>query len=230
MTNRGSVKQLIPIILCFLVFAFCNRKQEKIDAINDSVFPLKNEVFVKPSDFCLQEHIDENWAKLYTDYIHDSLEDVSISNNYALCFIDNDTIPELCFYGRSFGEWSLILTQHKGEVTAQYCDESPEYIERTGMIKSSIYSLDRTLRTYIYKLQDGVFTEVLETEAKCHYSSENPFEQWNYFVYSINGTVIDTLYGMDYDEWSCIPLTNSIKKAYDIKGTSKNVFEKDNQI
>jgi hypothetical protein len=40
----------------------------------------------------------------------------------------------------------------------------------------------------------------------------------------INGKVVDTLYGMEYDEWSCPQLNEAYRQAYESKGTSREVF------
>lgn len=208
---------LFAISLCVLVFVSCDSYTNRMD-------PYDKEAYIHPEDFRFIEHSDEEWAKLYTEYVHDSLKDVSLNKNYSLCYIDDDDIPELCFYSMSLGEWSLILTQYEGKVSCQAFGRSPGYIERTGLIESSFYDLDRTMRVYIYKLQNGVFTEILSTEADCGGNMGNPFEQWEYFIYSINGKIIDTLYGMEYDEWSCPQLNEAYRQAYESKGTSREIF------
>ena len=52
----------------------------------------------------------------------------------------------------------------------------------------------------------------------------NPFEQWEYFVYSINDKVVDTLYGMECDERSCPKLNLAYNLVYGFRGTSRDVF------
>lgn len=95
------MKQLIQIALFFLVFVACNQKQETLDDSTDSILHLKDEVYVKPSEFRLLEHIEEGWAKLYTDYIHDSL--------YPTAFFEKDWTPTLPD-GISTKDYKIILT------------------------------------------------------------------------------------------------------------------------
>ena len=218
------MKQLFIITFCLLALASCNHKPDTTDSLAVRMDLYDEEAFIHPADFRFTEYTDKEWAQVYTAYIHDSLKDLSIHKYYTLCYIDEDDVPELCLRGRNFGEWSLMLTQHEGKVRTQYYGINPEYIEHTGLIKSCIYNLDRTLRTYIYKIEEDAFMEILETEAECVHNSENPFEQWDYFVYSINGKVVDTLYGMEYDEWSCPQLNEAYRQAYELKGTSREVF------
>ncbi len=218
------MKQILTISLCIIALAACNRKPDTNDSTAVRMDPYDEDAYIHPEDFRFAEHSDEEWAKLYTEYVHDSLKGVSLNKNYSLCYIDDDDIPELCFYSMSLGEWSLILTQYEGEVSCQAFGRSPEYIERTGLIESIFYDLDRTMRVYVYELQDGVFTEILSTMADCGGNLGNPFEQWEYFVYYINDKIIDTLYGMEYDEWSCPQLNEAYRQAYESKGTSREVF------
>ena len=218
------MKQILTISLCIIALAACNRKPDTNDSTAVRMDPYDEDAYIHPEDFCFTEHSDEEWAKLYTEYVHDSLKGVSLNKKYSLCYIDDDDIPELCFYSMSLGEWSLILTQYEGKVSCQAFGRSPGYIERTGWIESSFYDLDRTMRVYVYELQDGVFTEILSTMADCGGNLGNPFEQWEYFVYYINGKVVDTLYGMEYDEWSCPQLNEAYRQAYELKGTSREVF------
>lgn len=214
------MKPVIVFAVCILCLIACKHQPDSIDNCSDSMDVFGEDAIIDSKDFRIADHHEE-WATLYNNYVHDSLEEGFVSKRYALCYIDDDSIPELCLNGMSFGEWSLILTQHAGIVSAQYCGIDPEYIEHTGLIKSSIHYLDRTLLTYIYKLQNGVFEEILSTEAKCIYHSYNPFEKWDGFIYKVNEKVVDTLYGMKYDEWSCPQLNDAYKQAYESKGVSK---------
>jgi hypothetical protein len=221
------MKQILTISLCILALAACNWKADTTDttdSLSVRMDPYDEDAYIHPEDFRFIDHSDEEWAKLYTEYVHDSLKGVSLNKNYSLCYIDDDDIPELCFYSMSLGEWSLILTQYEGKVSCQAFGIHPEYIERTGLIRSSIYDLDRTLWEYIYKLQDGVFTEILSTVADCGGNLGNPFEQWEYFVYYINDKVVDTLYGMECDERSCPKLNIVYNLVYGFRGTSRDVF------
>lgn len=217
------MKQSLFLMLCLLALASCNRKPDIVNSPAVRMDPLDDGAFIGAEDFRFYEHSDEEWAKLYTEYVHDSLE-MSINKIYSLCYIDDDDIPELCLYSRSLGEWSLILTQYEGKVTCCAFGIHPEYIERTGLIKSDFYDFDRTLQVYIYKLQNGEFTEILKTKADCGGNLGNPFEQWEYFVYSINDKVVDTLYGMEHDERSCPKLNLAYNLVYGFRGTSRDVF------
>lgn len=77
----------------------------------------------------------------------------------------------------------------------------------------------------MYGLHKGRFFKIIETEAKCCYDSENPYEQWDYFVYRINNKVVDTIYGKKSGENSCIRINDAIDTAFTSKGKSRGLYE-----
>jgi hypothetical protein len=70
------------------------------------------------------EYMHSDWMRVYADYILDS-----IHRNYqrfAICYIDNDDIPELCLYGLGFGDGAIILSQQNGVVSHYRSYWSPQ--------------------------------------------------------------------------------------------------------
>lgn len=97
------------------------------------------------------------------------------------------------------------------------CNISPYYIERSGLINDG-YVHHGHYDNQIVKLQDGIFTDILLTQATWSY--ERP-----YFVYSINNQVVDTLYGDDANEESCSAINEALYNTYYSKGISISIYD-----
>ena len=155
---------------------------------------------------------NEDWMSIYENYIYDNI-DTTVYITISTCYVDDDSIPELCLFGTCYFEGSIILSQYAGTVTQHQCYWSPHYIERSGLIDDG-YAKYGHYGDHILELNKGVFTEILHTEAVWH--DANP----PYFVYTINGQVIETLYGEDANEESCQKLIDTVNQVYHSKGTS----------
>ena len=159
---------------------------------------------------------NENYMSRYEKYINENI-DTSAYFRHNLCYIDDDSIPEFCLMGQCYAEGSIILSQHNGKVTRRDCNISPYYIERSGLINDG-YVHHGHYDNQIIKLQDGIFTDILLTQATWSY--ERP-----YFVYSINNQVIDTLYGDDANEESCSAINEALYNTYYSKGISISIYD-----
>ena len=157
------------------------------------------------------------WMSYYTSYINDNI-DTSAYTKTFLCYIDDDDIPELCLFGTCFGEGAIILSQYKGDVSEYISYWSPHYIERSGLIDNG-YAHHGSYGDHIIQLKNGIFKEILHTEAIWHDGTPP------YFVYTINEQVIDTLYGADKDEDSCPQIIEAVNQAYYSKGKSLDIYD-----
>ncbi len=203
------MKKLIIIVFCALLLAACDNQHSVSaggDTIEDEVTQVKRDMIV----------IKDNYAA----YINENI-DTSVYQKCSICFIDNDTIPELCLIGSCFADGAIILSLNNGVVTRRDCNWSPHYIERSGLIDDS-YAHSGIYGDKIIRLKDGMFEELLCAEAVWH---EGEASHPAYFVYTINGRVVDTLYGEEVNEESCPKMNDAIKQEYSSKGTSKPIFE-----
>jgi hypothetical protein len=157
------------------------------------------------------------WMSYYTSYINDNIDTSAYTKSF-LCYIDDDDIPELCLFGTCFGEGAIILSQYKGDVSEYISYWSPHYIERSGLIDNG-YGHHGSYGDHIIQLKNGIFKEILHTEAIWHDGTPP------YFVYTINEKVIDTLYGADKDEDSCPQIIEAVNQAYFSKGMSLDIYD-----
>lgn len=164
-----------------------------------------------------EKYYNTEWIKAYSKFILDSV-DTSAYKEFVICNIDNDEMPELCLYGRCFAEGAMILSQHKGIVTRYWSYWSPQYIERSGLIDNG-YAHTGTYGDYIVKLEDGVFKEILHTEAVWHDIDDH------YFVYLINEKVVDTIHGENANEESCLLVNNAFQRPYSTQGNSIPIYD-----
>jgi len=204
-----AMKKLIIIAFCALLLAACNNHHNVSagdDALEEELTYVKRDTIV----------IKDNYAA----YINENI-DTSVYQKCCICYIDNDTIPELCLFGCCFADGAIILSQHNGVVTRRDCNWSPHYIERSGLIDDG-YAHSGIYGDRIIRLKDGVFEELLCAEAVWH---EGEAGHPAYFVYTINGKVVDTRYGEEVNEESCPKMNDAIKQAYSSKGTSKSIYE-----
>lgn len=156
------------------------------------------------------EYLHSDWMRVYADYIHDSIH--RNYQSFAICYIDNDDIPELCLYGLGFGDGAII----NGVVSHYRSYWSPQYIERKGFIDDG-YSYGGTGGDNIVKLENGEFQVVLQTQSVFHYGSDTCDQ---YFEYWINDELVDKILGKDADYGSSKILEDVIKKKYSSKGSS----------
>lgn len=160
------------------------------------------------------EYINSDWMRVYADYICDSIH--RNYQSFAICYIDNDDIPELCLYGLSFGDGAIILSQQNGVVSHYRSYWSPQYIERKGFIDDG-YSYGGTGGDNIVKLENGEFQVVLQTQSVFHYGTDTCDQ---YFEYWINDELVDKIFGKNADYGSSKILEDAIKKEYSSKGSS----------
>lgn len=157
------------------------------------------------------------WMNYYTSYINENIDTSAYTKSF-LCYIDDDDIPELCLFGTCFGEGAIILSQYKGDVSEYISYWSPHYIERSGLIDNG-YAHHGSYGDHIIQLKNGIFKEILHTEAIWHDGTPP------YFVYIINEQVVDTLYGADKDEDSCPQIIEAVNQAYFSKGKSLDIYD-----
>ena len=157
-----------------------------------------------------------DWRYVYFDYIKQNI-DTSAYKTFTLCYVDNDTIPEVCLMGSCYADGVIILSQFNGTVTALKCYRSPEYIERKGLICDG-YAHGGTYGNDVYSLQNGTFHTIVETKAV-----------WNWqdsFLFYLNGEVVDSIHGNNVED-SSIVIQEQLHKVYYTKGESK--FMTDNK-
>lgn len=219
---------LIIYIGLILALVSCNNGNTNLDGVDTTdycVDCLEEEVgtgyggsaTIEANTTLPERYYNTEWIKVYSKYILDSV-DTSAYKKFALCHIDDDEIPELCIYGRCFAEGAMILSQHKGIVTRYWSYWSPQYIERSGLIDNG-YAHTGTYGDFIVKLEKGTFREILHTEAIWHDIDDQ------FFVYLINEKVVDTIYGENANEESCLLVNNAFQRAYSTKGTSLSIYE-----
>ncbi len=170
------------------------------------------------------EYMHSDWMRVYADYILDSIH--RNYQSFAICYIDNDDIPELCLYGLGFGDGAIILSQQNGVVSHYRSYWSPQYIERKGFIDDG-YSYGGTGGDNIIKLENGEFKVVLRTKMiwKSEYKKDGEDYDNQYFVYFINDNIVDLIFGKDADYDSCKILEDAIKKEYSSKGSSIAILD-----
>lgn len=176
------------------------------------------------TDTIPSEYMHSDWMRVYAEYILDS-----IHRNYqrfAICYIDNDDIPELCLYGLGFGDGAIILSQQNGVVSHYRSYWSPQYIERKGFIDDG-YSYGGTGGDNIVKLENGEFKVVLRTKMiwKSEYKKDGEDYDNQYFVYFINDNIVDLIFGKDADYDSSKVVEDAIKREYSSHGTSKHISD-----
>ena len=59
---------------------------------------------------------NEDWMSIYENYIYDNI-DTTVYLTISTCYVDDDSIPELCLFGTCYFEGSIILSQYAGAVT-----------------------------------------------------------------------------------------------------------------
>ena len=203
------MKNMIVSLFCLFLLAACDNHHNanaRVDALEEEVAHVNRDTIV----------IND----IYAAYINENI-DTSVYQKCSVCYIDNDTIPELCLFGSCFADGAIILSQHNGVVTRRDCNWSPHYIEQSGLIDDG-YAHSGLYGDKIIRLKDGMFEEILCTEAIWH---EGDTDHPSFFVYMINGKVVDTIYGEEVNEGSCPKMNDAIKQVYSSKGASKPIFE-----
>lgn len=225
MNNMRICGWLISIVLSLVLLSCNERTNHNENNITDNradCIEVENHNENDKQDLCADctelqgtipsEYMHSDWMRVYADYILDS-----IHRNYqrfAICYIDNDDIPELCLYGLGFG--AIILSQQNGVVSHYRSYWSPQYIERKGFIDNG-YSYGGTGGDNIVKLENGEFQVVLQTQSVFHYGSDTCDQ---YFEYWINDELVDKIFGKNADYGSSKILEDAIKKEYSSKGSS----------
>lgn len=160
-----------------------------------------------------QDYITAEWMDGYKEYVEDYI-DTFTYRRFSICQIDEDDIPEICFFGNSFSDGAIILSQQDGMVFSYVSYWSPQYIEKSGLINDG-YSHSGSSGDIIVKLENGSFKEVLNTEAIWY-----PSDNGDFYVYKINEKPIDTLSGNDINEESCQEIKNELQRVYHSQGKS----------
>ena len=158
----------------------------------------------------------QDWQHVYFDYIKQNI-DTSAYKIFTLCYVDNDTIPEVCLMGSCYADGAILLSQYNSTVSALKCYRSPQYIERKGLICDG-YAHGGTYGNNIYSLQYGTFQTIVETKSV-----------WNWqdsFLFYLNGEVVDSIHGNNVED-SSIVIQEQLHKVYYSKGESK--FMTDNK-
>ncbi len=224
---------IIGIVLAFALFS-CSSQNEKNST--DSIGTTKDDKS-EATNFCADcnkkpvheyrnaldtipsEYINSDWMRVYADYILDSIH--RNYQSFAICYIDNDDIPELCLYGLGFGDGAIILSQQNGVVSHYRSYWSPQYIERKGFIDDG-YSYGGTGGDNIVKLVNGEFQVVLQTQSVFHYGTDTCDQ---YFEYWINDELVDKIFGKNADYGSSKILEDVIKNKYSSKGSSIAILD-----
>lgn len=176
------------------------------------------------TDTIPSEYMHSEWMRVYAEYILDSID--RNYQRFVICYIDNDDIPELCLYGLCYADGAIILSQKNGVVSQYRSGWSPRYIERKGLIDDG-YVHTGTGGDNIVKLENGEFKVLLQTEMiwKSEYKKDGEDYDNQYFVYFINGNIVDIIFGKDADYDSSKILEDAIKRVYSSKGTSKHISD-----
>ncbi|MBQ6277902.1 MAG: hypothetical protein IJK62_14495 [Bacteroidales bacterium] len=175
---------------------------------------------------CTEQHLypDFIWMETYSKYIHDSI-DAQAYKSYTLCYVDNDTIPELYIMGTSYADGTLILSQHKEKCSCLKCHWSPYYIERSGLINDG-WAHSGSFGNCIYALTNDGFQKLITTEA-IWYDNDVATTTDDYFVFWIDGVTIDTIQGNNEDDAynKCKKVKRELDKLYYSHGESKWVLD-----
>lgn len=203
------MKRIILIVLCGLALLACKREKT-----GNQSQELQNKISDSTAQNVEEKEIND-WKGAYLDYMQNL--DTTAYKTYATCFIDDDTIPELCLFGTSYADGSIILSQYNKKVSALKCYWSPQYIEKQGLIADG-YAHGGTYGNLIYTLQNGTFKLILETKAV-----------WNWedaFIFYVNGEIVDTIQGNNVED-SCSIIQEQLNKMYYSKGESKALYIED---
>lgn len=234
-----KIKVLLIGIFLSLTMLSCNEQtsQNKIDTTDNCLdsIGIVNQKRKNILDTCADcpeqnidtipiEYLNPDWMRVYADYICDSIH--RNYQSFAICYIDNDDIPELCLYGLSFGDGAIILSQQNGVVSQYRSYWSPQYIERKGLIDDG-YAHTGTGGDNIIKLENGEFKVVLRTKMiwKSEYKKDGEDYDNQYFVYFINDNIVDLIFGKDADYDSSKVVEDAIKREYSSHGTSKHISD-----
>ena len=220
-----KTNNLFVVIVMIFALVSCqngNPNMQNKDTKDYNVDCLKEEAGSECGDLATiktlpEKYTNSEWIKIYSKYILDNI-DTSVYQKFAVCYIDDDEIPELCLYGRCFADGAMILSQHKGIVRQYGSYWSPQYIERSGLIDNG-YAHSGMYGDFIVKLEKGDFKVLLHTEAVWHETNEQ------YFVYSINERIVDTIHGEKANEGSCPAINNAIQRLYSSKGNSQLISD-----
>jgi len=173
---------------------------------------------LKDSDTIPKEYLCTDWIRVYSKYIIDSI-DTSRYREFSICYIDNDSVPEIGLHGRCFADGTIVLTQQNGVVSSIRGYMGVHYIEKSGLIYNGC-ARHGTYAEEIIQLINGSFKILLCTEAIWN----GKYESQSGFTYYINDKVIDSLVGNDINEESCTQINNALQQAYHSKGESCLVY------
>ena len=157
----------------------------------------------------------QDWQHVYFNYIKQNI-DTSAYKTFTLCYVDNDTIPEVCLMGSCYADGAIILSQFNDTVSALECFWSPQYIERKGLICDG-YAHGGTYGNNIYSLQNGIFHTIVETIAVWNMQEDS-------FLFYLNGKVVDSIHGNNVED-SSIVIQEQLNQVYYSKGESKSVTD-----
>lgn len=237
MSNSMRISSLIiGGVLAFALFS-CSSQNEKNSV--ESIGTTKDDTS-ETTDFCADcnkkpvreyrnaldtipsEYINSDWMKVYADYIRDSIDKSNAIAAFAVCYIDNDDIPEIFIDGSN----PVILSQRNGIVSKYSSNAYPYYIERSGLIDDGD-ARGGLSGDNIVKLENGVFSVLLQTESHLHDENMNDGEYYDnkYFVYMIDGVAVDTIFGKDADYDSSEALNKALQWEYTSKGTSIAILD-----
>lgn len=194
---------IVVVVILFVIVLGDSDSRLTSAAESDSVFH-------KQLDFAKSQ----DWRHVYFDYIKQNI-DTSAYKTFTLCYLDNDTIPEVCLMGSCYADGAILLSQYNGVVSALKCYWSPQYIERKGLISDG-YAHSGTYGNNIYSLQYGTFQTIVETKAV-----------WNWqdsFIFYLNDEVVDSIHGNNVED-SCIVIQEQLNNVYYSKGESKSISE-----
>ncbi|MBR4452975.1 MAG: hypothetical protein IKS33_01810 [Bacteroidales bacterium] len=219
-----KVNKIIMIVFVLFTLVSCNRYQTNNDKTdNFANFP-KEKVGkghgdltkIKDSDAIHQKYLCTNYMKVYSKYIVESI-DTSAYRNFYICYIDNDTVPELCLDGTCWADGCVILTQQDGIVYSYKTCVWPAYILKGGLILNEC-SHTGSHENSIVKLTNGTFKEILHTEVL------EPVPGRDFWTYYINDKLILSL-SEDTGGFSCARIDNAIDQAYYSKGRSYDILD-----
>lgn len=212
----------------FVLFTLvsCNSRPTSNDTTDNCADSIEKEIgieygdsaTIKVLDTIPKEYLCTDWIRVYSKYIIDSI-DTSQYREFSICYIDNDSVPEIGLHGRCFADGAIVLTQQNGVVSSIRTYWSPYYIEKSGLIYNGC-AHGGTYSAEIIQLINGSFKILLCTEAIWN----GKYESQSGFTYYINDKVIDSLVGNDINEESCTQINNALQQAYHSKGESCLVY------
>lgn len=171
---KKTLINILLVIACVCLLTACGSKTSTNQDVADDVVTETTDDLANAYKVAYEAYIKG---------LEESSEDTS-NYTYALINLDDDGTPELFINTNVDATGTIIVSMHNGTGTDIKLSSSIEYIENSGLIKSTGGSMDNYTIT-IYKLENGEFTEVFSgteslSDEALKAAEESGVYEWTY--------------------------------------------------